>query len=100
MFSIAWGIGLASVGVAGVLLANYYYIFPQVGATFQLLALVAVALGGFGSIPGALLAGLTIGIVEALSGFFIEPAYKYVVIFSLYIFVVLIRPQGLFGTHH
>ena len=100
MFSLAWGIGLASVGVAGVLLANYYYIFPQVGATFQLLALVAVALGGFGSIPGALLAGLTVGIVEALSGFFIEPAYKYVVVFSLYIIVVLIRPQGLFGTHH
>jgi len=100
MFSIAWGIGLASVGVAGVMLANYYYIYPQVGATFQLLSLVAVALGGFGSIPGALLAGLTVGLVEALSGYFIEPAYKYVVVFSLYIIVVLFRPQGLFGTHH
>ncbi len=99
MFSLAWGIGLASVGVAGVLLANFYYIYPQIGATFQLLALVAVALGGFGSIPGAILAGLTIGIVEALSGYFIDPAYKYVVVFFLYIFVVLVRPQGLFGTH-
>lgn len=100
MFSLAWGIGLASVGVAGVFLANYYYIFPQVGITFQLLALVSVALGGFGSIPGALIAGLMIGVIEALSGFFIAPAYKYVVVFSIYIFVVLIRPQGLFGTHH
>ncbi len=100
MFSLAWGIGLASVGVAGVFLANYYYIYPQVGTTFQLLALVTVALGGFGSIPGALVAGLIVGIVEALSGFFIEPAYKYVIVFSLYIIIVLLRPQGLFGTHH
>jgi len=99
MFSLAWGIGLASVGVAGVLLANFYYIYPQIGATFQLLALIAVALGGFGSIPGAILAGLTIGLVEALSGYLIDPAFKYVVIFSLYIVVVLVRPQGLFGTH-
>lgn len=100
MFSLAWGIGLASVGIAGVFLTNYYYIYPQVGATFQLLALVTVALGGFGSIPGALIAGLIVGVVEALSGFFIEPAYKYVIVFSLYIVIVLIRPQGLFGTHH
>ena len=99
MFSLAWGIGLASVGVAGVLLANFYYIYPQIGATFQLLALIAVALGGFGSIPAAILAGLTIGLVEALSGYLIDPAYKYVVVFSLYIVVVLVRPQGLFGTH-
>ena len=99
MFTLAWGIGIASVGVAGVLLANFYYIYPQIGTTFQLLALVAVALGGFGSIPGAILAGVMIGIVEAISGYFIEPAYKYVVVFSLYILVVLVRPQGMFGTH-
>lgn len=99
MFTLAWGIGLASVGVAGVTLSHFYYIYPQVGATFQLLALVAVAFGGFGSIPGALLAGLTIGIVEAISGYVIDPAYKYVVVFILYIVVVLWRPQGLFGTH-
>jgi len=53
MFSLAWGIGLASVGVAGVLLANYYYIYPQVGATFQLLALIAVALGGVWKYSGS-----------------------------------------------
>ena len=100
MFSLAWGIGLASVGVAGVLLANFYYIYPQVGMTFQLLALVAVALGGFGSVPGALIAGLTVGLVEALAGYFIAPAFKYVVVFAIYIAVVVIRPQGIMGTHH
>ncbi|MCJ7790118.1 MAG: branched-chain amino acid ABC transporter permease [Candidatus Atribacteria bacterium] len=100
MFALSWGIGLSSVGIAGVLLANFYYIYPQVGATFQLLALVSVALGGFGSIPGAILAGLIVGLTEALSGYFIDPAYKYVVVFSLYIIILLLRPQGLFGTHH
>jgi branched-chain amino acid transport system permease protein len=99
MFALAWGIGLASVGAAGVFLANYYYIYPQVGATFQLLALVAVALGGFGSIPGAIVAGIAVGLIEALSGYLIEPAYKYLVVFSLYIVVVLVRPHGFFGTH-
>jgi len=99
MFALAWGIGLASVGAAGVFLANFYYIYPQVGATFQLLALVAVALGGFGSIPGAVVAGVAVGLIEALSGFLLEPAYKYLVVFSLYLVVVLVRPSGLFGTH-
>lgn len=99
MFRLAWGIGLSSVGVAGALLAGFYYIYPQVGATFQLLALVAVALGGFGSIPGALAAGVLVGLIEALSGFLIQPAYKYVIVFALYIIVVLVRPRGLFGTH-
>jgi branched-chain amino acid transport system permease protein len=99
MFALAWGIGLGSVGAAGVFLANYYYIYPQVGATFQLLALVAVALGGFGSIPGAIVAGVAVGVIEAFSGYLLEPAYKYLVVFSLYIVVVLVRPHGLLGTH-
>jgi len=99
MFALSWGIGLGGVGIAGALLANYYYIYPQVGATFQLLALVAVAVGGFGSVPGAMLGGLLIGLVESLSAYFIEPAYKYVIVFALYIIVVLFRPKGLFGTH-
>ena len=99
MYALAWGIGLSTVGAAGVLLANFYYIYPQVGATFQLLCLVAVSLGGFGSIFGAMFASIFIGLVEAFSGYFIEPALKYVVVFALYLIMVFIRPQGLFGTH-
>ena len=97
MFALAWGIGAACVGVAGALLANYYYIFPTVGTVFALIAFVAVALGGFGSVPGALVAGIIIGLVEVLSGFFIAPAYKEVTVFALYLVVVLVRPQGLLG---
>ncbi|MCC6192012.1 MAG: branched-chain amino acid ABC transporter permease [Anaerolineales bacterium] len=96
-FMLAWGIGAACVGVAGALLANYYYIFPTVGNTFVLMAFVAVALGGFGSVPGALLAGVIIGVVEVLTGLFISPAFKNITAYVLYMVVVLVRPRGLLG---
>ncbi len=96
-FALAWGIAAACVGVAGALLANYYYIFPTVGTVFILIAFVSVALGGFGSVPGALVAGVVIGIVEVLSGFYVSSAWKYVVVFLVYMVVVLVRPQGLLG---
>lgn len=100
MYALGWGIGSACVGVAGALIANYYYIFPEVGITFALIAYVAVAMGGFGSLVGALLAGVLIGLVEALGGLFAPvPAYKYVIIFLLYLGVVMIRPMGMFGRY-
>ncbi|MEE8212220.1 MAG: branched-chain amino acid ABC transporter permease LivH, partial [Acidiferrobacterales bacterium] len=58
---------------------------------------VAVALGGFGSILGCLLAGVLIGLVEALGGLLIDPSFKYLIVFGLYLAVVFFRPQGLFG---
>jgi branched-chain amino acid transport system permease protein len=84
------------VGVAGALLANFFYVFPDVGATFALIAYVTVALGGFGNVPGTLGAGLVVGLVEVLVGLW-APAFKYVGVFALYLLVVLWRPQGLFG---
>jgi len=97
MYALGWGIGSACVGVAGVLLATFRPVDPEVGALYALLAYVAVALGGFGSILGSLFAGLLIGQMEALGGWLIDPSYKYVVIFGLYLVVVTLRPQGLFG---
>jgi len=99
MFTLGWGIGAACVGVAGALLANYYYIFPDVGFPFSLIAFVAVALGGFGSITGAFIAGAVIGLIETLSGFLIVPAFKHVAVFVLYLIVVVVKPQGLFGRY-
>lgn len=96
-FALAWGIGAACVGVAGALLANYYYVFPTVGTVFVLMAFVTVALGGFGSVPGALLAGVIIGVVEVLTGLFIGPAFKNITAFVLYMVIVLVRPRGLLG---
>jgi branched-chain amino acid transport system permease protein len=97
MFALGWGIGAACVGAAGALLAMFFYIFPDVGATFALLAYVTVALGGFGNVPGTLAAGVVVGVVEVLAGLLIAPAFKYAVVFALYLVVVLWRPQGLFG---
>lgn len=97
MFALGWALGSACVGVAGGLLAMYFYIFPEVGGTFSLLAYVTVALGGFGNVPATLLAGVVVGVVEVLGGLFIAPAMKYAVVFLLYLVVVLWRPQGLFG---
>jgi branched-chain amino acid transport system permease protein len=97
MFALGWGIGAACVGVAAAFLANFFYIFPYVGSLFALIAFVTVALGGFGSILGSLVAGVIIGLIEVLGGLFIAPAFKYVAVFGLYLVVVLVRPQGLFG---
>jgi branched-chain amino acid transport system permease protein len=99
MFALGWGLGAACVGVAGAVLASFYYIYPSVGVVFALIAYITVALGGFGSVPGALVAGLLVGLVEVVSPtlFGFSPAYKYAVVFGFYLAVVLVRPQGLFG---
>ena len=97
MLTLGWGIGSACVGVAAAFLASFFYIFPYVGSLFALIAFVTVALGGFGSIPGSLVAGVIIGVIEVLGGILIAPAFKYVAVFGLYLVVVLVRPQGLFG---
>jgi len=97
MFTLGWMLGAACVGVAGGLLAMYFYVFPDVGGTFALLAYVTVALGGFGNVPATLGAGVLVGLVEALAGLLVVPAMKYAVVFLLYLGVVLWRPQGLFG---
>lgn len=97
MFGIAWGVGGACLGVAGALLATFYYIFPGVGSIFNLLAFVTVGLGGFGSISGAFVAGLLIGVIENVAGFLIDPAFKYAIVFIIFILVILFRPQGLMG---
>jgi branched-chain amino acid transport system permease protein len=97
IFALGWGMGAATVGVAGVMLANFYYISPLVGSNFALIAYVTVALGGFGSLIGALVAGIVIGEVEALTALFLEPSLKQVGMFAVYLVVLMVRPRGLFG---
>ena len=95
--SLSFGIGSALVGIAGAFLSMYYYIYPQVGGLFGLISFCIVALGGFGSIEGAFVAGILIGFVQTLGGYFFDPAYKYALVFLVYLITVWIRPQGLFG---
>ncbi len=95
--SLSFGIGSALVGVAGALLATHYYIYPFVGGTFGLTCFAIVALGGFGSIEGAFIAGILVGVVQTLGGYIFDPAYKLAIVFAMYLITVWIRPQGLRG---
>jgi branched-chain amino acid transport system permease protein len=97
IFALGWGLGAALVGLAGSVLAIFYYIHPQVGGAFALIAYVTVALGGFGSIFGALIAGLIVGLTESVTAMILPPALKSVGIYSLYLAVLFVRPTGLFG---
>ncbi len=97
IFAIGWGLGAATVGVAGAMLIAFYYVSPSVGANFAVIAYVTVALGGFGSVLGALVAGVIIGEVEALTALVLEPSLKQVGMFAVYLLVLMVRPRGLFG---
>ncbi|NEX60578.1 branched-chain amino acid ABC transporter permease [Noviherbaspirillum galbum] len=97
MFALAWGIGAACAGVAGALLSTFFPIFPEVGANFILIAFVVVNLGGFGSIIGALIAGVLVGVIEVMGGFLLGPQYKLAIVLALFLAVLMFRPQGLLG---
>jgi len=98
MFTLAWGIGAATAGIAGSLLSTFFYIFPEVGGIFGLIAFVAVTLGGFGNVAGAFVAGILIGVVEAMAGYLYDPALKTVFVYLLFLGVLFFRPQGLLGV--
>jgi branched-chain amino acid transport system permease protein len=98
VFTLGWGLGAALVGLAGSIMAIFYYIHPDVGGPFALIAYVVVALGGFGSVFGALAAGVIVGLVEAVTATLLPPALKSVGIYAVYMAVVFFRPRGLFGS--
>ncbi|HEY3068198.1 MAG TPA: branched-chain amino acid ABC transporter permease [Methylomirabilota bacterium] len=97
MFAVAWGLGAALVAVAGAILANFFAVYPQVGLQFTVLAYAIVALGGFGSILGTLLAALLVGVVQSVTVIYLPPAFKDAFVFGSYLLIGLFRPQGLFG---
>ena len=97
LYYLALGIGNACVGIAGGILVPMYSVFPTVGQYFVLTAFVVVVLGGMGSMTGALVGGLTIGVVEAFSGYYLAPALKEVVYFLVFILILVFKPSGLMG---
>jgi branched-chain amino acid transport system permease protein len=97
MSVLAFGLGTALAGTAGALLAPTYYIFPQVGGPFTLKAFVVVVLGGMGSIVGATLGGVLIGVTESLSAVYIASGLKELVVYVLFLLILLFRPSGLLG---
>ncbi|MFZ0811430.1 MAG: branched-chain amino acid ABC transporter permease [Bradyrhizobium sp.] len=97
MQAVAWAIAAGATGLAGALIATFFYIVPTVGETLGIVAFVTVSLGGFGSIPGALIAGLLIGVIESLSAYLLGPIYKDMVVYALFLGFLWFRPQGLLG---
>ena len=98
VFALGWGLGAALVGLSGAVMAMFFYIYPDVGASFALIAYVTVALGGFGSVFGAFAGGIIVGLVEATTALILPPSLKSVGIYAVYLLVVFIRPRGLFGS--
>jgi branched-chain amino acid transport system permease protein len=97
MFAVAWGLGAALVAIAGAILVNFFAVYPQVGLQFTVLAYAIVALGGFGSILGTLLAALVVGVIQSVTVVYLPPAFKDAFVFASYLLIGLFRPQGLFG---
>ena len=98
VYAMSFGIGLACLGAAACFLLPAYYVNPQVGSGFVLVAFTIVVLGGMGSFAGALVGGLLIGVVESLCGLILGESLGQIGIFAIFIAVLLFRPQGLFGA--
>ena len=98
VYAMCFGLGAACLGAAACFLLPAYYVNPQVGNGFVLVAFTIVVLGGMGSFAGALIGGLLIGVVESLGGLLLGESLGQVGIFVIFIAVLLLRPQGLFGA--
>ncbi len=112
MNALAWGIGGATVTITGALLVNFWSVNPFIGLLFTMLAFAIVALGGFGSVPGAFFAGLVVGMITEIPGFWDFFSYtfdsdwmmnvpmtsfKYMWVYLAYFLIMVLRPRGLFG---
>jgi branched-chain amino acid transport system permease protein len=112
MNALAWGIGVATVTIAGALLVNFWVVNPYVGILFTMIAFAIVALGGFGSVPGAFFAGLVVGLITEIPGFWDfftftfdldwmadvpMTSFKYMWVYLAYFVIMVVRPRGLFG---
>ena len=93
----AFGIGAACAAVAGALITPFFYVAPDVGESFNIMAFVVVVLGGMGNFVGALLGGLIVGLAESLGAALLPGSLKQLVVFVIFVLVLLFRPQGLFG---
>ncbi|MBQ1526101.1 MAG: branched-chain amino acid ABC transporter permease [Lachnospiraceae bacterium] len=97
IYILTYGIGVALAGVAGSLLTGFYTIFPTAGASFGFRALIVVVVGGLGSIPGAFLAGIFLGLLETMVALFISPSYSDLIVFVTFIVILVVRQTIIAG---
>jgi branched-chain amino acid transport system permease protein len=96
-YLLTFGLGTALAGVAGALLAPIYTLSPYIGGNFILAAFAVVVLGGLGSVPGAYIGGIAVGLMESLAGYYVDPALKQAIWFIIFVVVLVVRPSGLMG---
>jgi len=97
LYALTFGIGAACVGAAGCMLLLIFDVTPSIGPAYTLLAFVIVIIGGMGSMPGAIVGGVLIGLTEAIAGLLFTPSAKSMFVFALLVLVLLARPQGILG---
>ena len=100
IFAVAMGIGTSIAGISGVALTPFYNVYPTVGVPFDIKCFVIVVLGGLGSIPGAMLGGVIIGLVESLGPVFMTATWTEAIVYGLFLAVLFVKPSGLFGVKH
>lgn len=96
-YSLAFGLSAAIAGAAGCALSYYYYCYPSVGGNFQLFGFIAVVMGGFGSVEGAIVGGMIMGLVDSLTGVYFNTAFKYLGVCVIFMLILQFKPKGLFG---
>jgi len=97
IFLITFAAGSALVGLAACVMVPLFSVFPSVGLNFVLIAFVIVVLGGMGSIEGALLGGICVGVIQSLSGYYVAPAFGQLFFFVVFLLVMIFRPNGFLG---
>lgn len=96
VYMITYGLGIALVGIAGASLMPLFPVYPTIGWHFANIAFIAVVLGGLGSIPGAMVGGIIIGVIESVAGFYLGSEFQQAAYFVVFIIILIIRPMGLF----
>jgi len=100
IYNIAFGIGTAVAGIAGVTLVPFYNTFPTVGVLFDIKGFIIVVLGGLGSIPGAIIGGMIIGLIESVGPQFMAATWTEAIVYGLFLVVLFVKPSGLFGVKY
>ena len=100
IYNVAFGIGTAVVGISAVTLVPFYNIFPSVGVLFDIKGFIIVVLGGLGSIGGAILGGIIIGLIESIAPMFMTATWAEAIVYGLFLVVLFVKPSGLFGVKY
>jgi branched-chain amino acid transport system permease protein len=98
MYNVAFGIGTAVAGIAGATLVPFYNVFPTVGVLFDIKCFIIVVLGGLGSIAGALLGGMIVGVIESVGPQFMTATWTEAIVYGLFLLFLFFKPSGLFGV--